>query len=229
MVTLTYDEEHLPRSGSLDRRAMPLFFKRLRKRYSFRYFQSGEYGDRQMRPHYHALLFGMDFPDKVRVNRRKEYPEWTSAELEETWGQGGCLLGSVNFESAAYVARYCMKKVTGRDKEAGHYELVDTSTGEVMELEPEHATMSRRPGLGKGWYEKFGDIVTRDDSIIVRGHEAKPGRYYDGLLEERSPFALWMAKRERELERDPWNETEERLAVREACTTARLDLQRRVL
>lgn len=230
MVTLTYDDEHLPLMGSLDRRAVPLFLKRLRKATGpFRYFQVGEYGELTMRPHYHALLFGKDFADKVRVNRTEEYPEWTSETLESTWGSGRCLIGSVTFESAAYVARYVTKKVTGRDAVGGHYELVDTSTGEVHALEPEYGTMSRRPGLGKGWYERFGEGVERHDSVVVRGREAKPPRFYDGLLEERSPFALWMAKRERELARKPENETEDRLVAREAVAKSRLTLKRRSL
>jgi len=217
-VTLTYSDENLPEGGSLDRRAVPLFLKRLRKRIAprrLRYFQVGEYGEKLGRPHYHALLFGYDFPDKVRISARKEYPEWTSETLETTWGAGRCLVGSVNFESAAYAARYVTKKVTG-DLAAAHYRGV----------EPEYATMSRQPGLGRGWFEQFGNEVYPNDRVISRGHPGKPPRYYDSLLEEAAPFEAWMVKRERELAGE--THTEERLKSKEKVATARLNLKGRV-
>lgn len=231
-MTLTYDDEHLPRGGSLDRRAVPLFLKRLRKRIAprkLRYFQVGEYGDVTARPHYHALLFGYDFADKQAIRPAKDYPEWTSETLESLWGAGRCLIGSVTFESAAYVARYVTKKVTGRDQAAGHYRCVDVASGDVVEMVPEYGTMSRKGGIGKSWFEQYGNEVYPADEVISRGREAKPPRFYDSLLEEASPLEMWLVKRERELARRLDNETPERLVVREHVARARLSLKRRDL
>lgn len=229
MVTLTYSEEWLPKGATLVPRDFVNFMKRLRRRIAprkVRFFGCGEYGDEAMRPHYHLLLFGYDFPDKLRVRTSKEYPEWTSDILEQTWGFGSTLIGSVSFESAAYVARYVTKKISG-PLSAGHYRYVDGD--EWVELEPEFGRMSRRPGIGRSWMEQYGDEVYPADEVISRGYEAKPPRYYDEICGAESPLELWMVKRERELARKPQDETEDRLIAREAVATARLTLKRRSL
>lgn len=69
--------------------------------------------------------------------------------------------------------------------------------------------------------------MERSDSVISRGREAKPPRLYDHMMEVSDPLAHWLRKRSRRLARDEWNETEERLKVREAVATARLSLKRR--
>lgn len=218
-ATLTYDDDHLPEGGSLDRRAFPLFLKRLRKSIEpakVRYFHCGEYGERSGRPHYHALFFGYEPKDKKRVERSSEHPYWTSVELEATWGQGRCILGNVSFESAAYVARYVTKKVTGARAEA-HY----------RGREPEYATMSRRPGIGRPWFEQWaGDVFPRD-SVTARGFPQRPPRFYDELLGASAPVELFFVKRGRAAKLNLQDQTEERLAVRETCATARANLYQR--
>lgn len=144
-VTLTYDDEHLPWASSLYGRDVQLFLKRLRKEFSdetIRYFLCGEYGERFGRPHYHLLLFGFDFSDKVILGSRRGQSIWRSPCLERLWPYGRSEIGSVTFESAAYVARYVMKKQVKRDA--------------VDELrEPEFIRMSLKPGVGVPWIEKF--------------------------------------------------------------------------
>ena len=150
--------------------------KRLRKTgVEARYFHCGEYGDQTGRPHYHACLFGHAFPDREKWAVRKGNPVWRSDELERLWPYGNSEIGSLTFESAAYVARYVTKKVTGRDADS-HYERLDPSTGELVQIEPEFATMSRRPGIGSGWFEKFGTDVFPSDEVVVNGHPSKPCR-----------------------------------------------------
>lgn len=178
-VTLTYADEYLPEGGSLDRRAFPLFMKRLRKEYgSVRYFHAGEYGERNGRPHYHALLFGL-WLDDVRAcgESQSGYPVFEAEGLSALWPFGIVQLGGVSFESAQYVASYCVKKVSGPRAEA-HYQRVD-GQGCVHQLEPEYATMSRRPGIGFGWYKEFRGEVYRDDGVLARGHLVVPPRFYD--------------------------------------------------
>lgn len=184
-ITLTY--EKVPENGSLDVTDFQSFIRRLRKKYhgkKIRYFHCGEYGDRLGRPHYHGLLFGFDFDDKVLFKETAGGRLYFSQSLRDLWGKGHCLVGDVSFESAAYVARYVLKKVTGADAEP-HY----------RGLAPEYVTMSRRPGIGKSWLEKFGAEVYPSDEVIVRGVACKPPRYYDNWLEGKDE-KLWRKVKE---------------------------------
>lgn len=225
-ITLTYDEEHLPANGSLDREAFPAFMKRLRKRLDplrVRYFQCGEYGAEFRRPHYHACIFGTGFADRYRWALRNGRESFRSATLEAAWGAGQAEIGALTFESAAYVARYCTKKVTGAQA-AEHYVVADARTGEISALEPEYATMSRRPGIGRGWIEKYHPEVFPLDEVISRGHPATPPRYYLEFLKETQPEAASKVSSKRRRARRREDETPERLQVREVCANARVNL-----
>lgn len=211
-ATLTYNDDSVPKTPdgllTLEPRDMVLFLKRLRKRYSdkrIRFFQCGEYGETTARPHHHILLFGMDFADKrLYTPNSRGHDRWTSRELEELWGYGQCLLGTLSFESASYVARYSMKKVLGPNAEAWYQGRV-----------PEYLTMSRRPGIGMEWWLKFGREAVLNDSIIVNGREVKPPKYYDGLTESVRPDIMAVVKdeRKREARKSPDN-TFKRLQTR---------------
>lgn len=222
-ITLTYADEFLPAYGSLDRQAFPKFMKRLRKRVGkVRYFHCGEYGERSGRPHYHACLFGVGFSDRYHWANRGGYPAFRSATLESAWPFGQAEIGSLTFESAAYVARYVTKKVTGKNAQE-FYEVVDPVTGELVQLEPEYATMSRRPGIGAAWYEKYGKQTYRHDEVVMRGHPMKPPRYYDVQLERDDPEKAQAVFKDRQRRRCAEDETDERLYVREMCVTNRLN------
>lgn len=190
-LTLTYDKEHLPLDGSLVLSHMQDFFKRLRRRYEgkkIRYYHCGEYGESLGRPHYHALLFNHGFKDKrLFSNRYGNNRIYTSDELSSLWTQGFSVIGDVTFESAAYVARYVMKKVTGK-KADSHY----------AGRRPEYTTMSRRPGIGKGWYDKFKGDVFPLDRLVVNGKETRPPRYYQDLLAKEDRSLAEFLKLERE-------------------------------
>lgn len=194
-ASLTYDPECLPADGSLSTRDVQLFWKRLRKRYGrFRYFASGEYGPSTQRPHYHAVIFGISFPDKkfYKYNDRGE-PLYVSAGLDDTWQNGLCVLGDVTFESACYVASYCVDKVTG-DRADEHYLRVSPD-GVVSEVLPERGWMSK--GIGRGWFEKYRDQTYATDSVVMRGIEMRPPRYYDTLFEGIDPSHLERLKLKR--------------------------------
>jgi len=224
-ITLTYNNESLPEFGTLDRKAFPKFIKRLRRRIdgNVRYFHCGEYGEITSRPHYHACLFGFDFEDKYQWTVRNDLPVWRSPFLEKLWPYGNSEIGSVTFESAAYVARYILKKVTGfaaRD----HYEIIDPLTGEIRQREPEYTTMSRRPGIGKTWYDQFNQEVFPSDEIIIRGKKQKPPRYYHEQYEIVDPEGAADVSKRRNEHRNRMDETPERLQVREVCTEKRTNL-----
>lgn len=174
-ITLTYNDQNLPAKSSLDKRDFVLFMKKLRKKYGekIRFFQCGEYGDLTNRPHYHACIFNFDFEDKKHFSTRNGIPLYRSESLEKLWKKGNSLIGEVTFESAAYCARYIMKKITGEPAEA-HYQ------GRL----PEYITMSRRPGIGKQWFDKYhADIYNHDILIIRDGIKCRPPKYYDSLYD----------------------------------------------
>lgn len=226
-LTLTYSDENLPDPPSLDRKHVQLFLKRLRKKVSprkIRFLYCGEYGEKTRRPHYHLLLFGYDFPDKRRHGRSGSGDYlYTSALLDALWGKGHALIGSVTFESAAYVARYSLKKVTGKPAAAHYGETVDPVTGEVtMTFQPEFFQASLKPGIGRPWLEKYKSDVYPNDYVVVRGHKCKPPRAYDKTLDEKE-VSLIAARRIRRAGKHKKDQTKERLRTREAVTTARIN------
>lgn len=183
-ITLTYRDERF----SLDYTDFQLFMKRLRARFPravIRFYMCGEYGELNSRPHFHACLFGFQFPDLVYLRSTDTGSKlYRSPILEELWPFGFSSVGDVTFESAAYVARYVMKKVSGSET---HHEIIDPDTGESFRRVKEFARMSlggrqRRGGIGKPWLMKFMSDVYPHGKIVVNGHECKPPRYFDKLF-----------------------------------------------
>lgn len=193
--TLTYDDEHIPYivnpdTGEMLQTLKPIhftnFIKTLRRQIEYhypdngliRFFGCGEYGSKTERPHFHIIIFGFEPPDKrlyrTTFNGNKLY---NSDFLEKCWKYGFINFGSVTFESAAYVARYVTKKITGEMADE-HYQ------GRC----PEFVRMSRRPGIGKKWLEKFkGDVYPQDFIVIRDGVKCRPPRYFDKIFEQWFP------------------------------------------
>jgi len=86
-----------------------------------------------------------------------------------------------------------MKKINGKQA-AEHYQTVDTKTGEVQQVKSEYTTMSRRPGIGKAWFDKYTSDVFPSDEVIVNGKPARPPRYYDSQYELSDPEDLAAVK-----------------------------------
>lgn len=226
-VTLTYRDA----PESLDYRDFQLFMKRLRKQFSgmkVRFYMCGEYGEQFSRAHFHACLFGIDFSDKVLFKGSKEVSIYRSSILERLWPHGFCSVGDVTFESAAYVARYVMKKVTG-DCADRHYSYVDMETGEVRQRTPEFNHMSLKPGIGADWLRKFSSDVYPHGKVVVNGVETQPPRYYDKIFEKMDGLKFDDMIYERYLEgvAHSQDSTEARLKVREAVAQARVNLLKR--
>jgi len=229
-VTLTYSDEHL--RPSLHYPDFQKFMKRLRKKFGkVRFYMCGEYGEQFSRPHFHACLFGVYFDDRV-VWKRLESGSilYRSAALEALWPFGFSSVGDVTFESAAYVARYVMKKVTG-DRADVHYNRVDVVTGEEVQLVPEFNRMSLKPGIGADWFRKFSPEVLVRDGVVVNGRVSKVPRYYDNMLQSMDGFRFDEVKFERFKKALTVLEdtTPERLADRELVTKARLSFKKRKL
>lgn len=184
-VTLTYADDALTFGGAdhgiLVPRDLTLFWKRLRKSgVRFRYFGCGEYGDLNNRPHYHAIIFGYDFPDKQYKTTKNGSHYFTSPSLNRIWGHGDCLIGDATFESASYVARYVMKKRLG--------DTADTYAEDG--ITPEFVVMSRRPGIGSAFYDEFENDMFPRDALHTRGHSSTPPRYFTERYRLRSKSLL---------------------------------------
>ncbi|WNK15025.1 MAG: replication initiator protein [Microvirus sp.] len=224
-LTLTYDSAHLPPDGSLSLDTFQKFMKRLRKHFvpsPVRFFHCGEYGGKLDRPHYHVLLFGVDFIDKKPYNNGKLCISETLAKL---WPFGFHTIGDVTFDSAAYVARYCLKKVTGDEAEA-HYETTDFVTGELTQRSKEYVTMSRRPGIGSMWYDKYSSETYRDDSVVMRGRSMRPPRFYDKRFELEDSDAMGRVRLARRAKLS-FDSSDARLAVQEEVASSKLSLSKR--
>lgn len=181
-ITLTYAEEHLPENGTLVLADFQKFMKRLRKKFHpqlIRFYGAGEYGEESNRPHYHACVFNCDFPDKKIWKTTNDTPLYTSEILSALWPMGFATIGDVTFDSAAYVARYIMKKVLGPHAEY-HY-------GDLL---PEFSVMSRRPGIASDWFKKYKSDLYPSDFITIKGRKQKAPKFYDQLLEKEDP-ELW--------------------------------------
>lgn len=253
-ITLTYNDLNLPKDGGLQLKDWQLFMKRLRKEIEcpIKFYHAGEYGDQYLRPHYHALIFGYDFPDRKYLKKTPSGMRIDSSSmLSGLWQQGYASVGNVTFESAAYVARYCMKKVLGKGKDVQDaqglkpYERMDSRTGAVLCVRPEYVVMSRggrtsRGGIAADWIRKFeSDVFPRDYVVVRGGKKMPPPRYYDSQYELKNPVDLERIKLHRisrcSKKEEVWNDflrkyqtldanRDERLAVMELVKTQQVSL-----
>lgn len=181
-LTLTFNNLNLPATGSIDVRDIQLFIKRLRKElwpHKIRYAACGEYGSLLQRPHYHLLIFGYDFPDKKPFQKHKSNIYYRSAQLEKLWTSGYSSIGSLTFESAAYTARYILKKQKGVDYDYRIY---------YDGRRPEFFVTSRRPGIGLQWISSYHRQVSQNGYILIRNgvRVGVPG-YYKSFLQLNYP------------------------------------------
>lgn len=230
-ITLTYDDEHLPYGQTLVKNDFQTFMRRLRKEHAknnnnakIRFFHCGEYGEKNGRPHYHAILFGIHFADKRKHSTNEQGDTlYTSETLSRIWGKGHCLIGAVSAETCGYTARYILKKVTGKQAKE-HYQYIVPETGEVIHKQPEYITMSLKPGIGYGWYERFKTDVFPADRVVQKGKEQLPPSYYTRLLEKEDEQTLKKIKLKRLTRAAKYkaDQTPERLADRETVKRSKL-------
>lgn len=231
-LTLTYDSVHCPYPPSLRYSDVQKFLKRLRKRVGpVRFFAVGEYGEEHGRPHYHLCLFGYDFPDQKFWKMSGDNKLFRSAELEVLWPFGQSSVAELNFKTAAYCARYVLKKVTG-DLADVHYRFVDAETGEVSMRVPEFCRMSLKPGIGGSWFDKYSsDVYGAGDYVVINGRRCKPPRYFDKLYKRLDEDAFGELKESREFRAYPKRSENmpSRLAAREKVQKAAISTLRRKL
>lgn len=153
-ITLTYDDEHLPKDGKLVKKDLQDFFKRLRKKHNVRYFACGEYGDTYRRPHYHAIIFGLDFlGDAIPIGDG----HFINDHLSNIWGRGRTTVAPASFSTICYTVGYVAKKIGDPDS----FQL-----------------MSSRPGLGANYISRFEDDLRRTGVIWIEGREYPLPEYF---------------------------------------------------
>ena len=261
-VTLTYrdkkdctlsqlsDGYHIPDDWSLNLDHFQKFMKRLRKAFApqkVRFFHVGEYGRKCKhgidvdrvgcplcfvgRPHYHAALFNCSFPDLLSYTSDGGVLRYTSPMLESIWKYGFVDVGELNFASAAYGARYILKKVNG-GRADDHYMTYDLN-GEVTWIRPEYVTMSRRPGIGREWYDKYRDDIFPADNVPVAGYGIvqKVPRFYEEIFKTEDPLSLEEIKAIRQKFKEEHSEdyTPQRLIDRYNVKRAQLKFLKREL
>ncbi|QXP44305.1 MAG: replication initiator protein [Arizlama microvirus] len=169
-VTLTYDDEHLPKGGVLVKKDLQDWLKRFRRAIEpvkIRFYGVGEYGETNGRPHYHVFLYGVS-PCCEEVVR-------------STWNRGLVHVGTVTHDSASYIAGYTVKKMTNKDDPR------------LNGRPPEFCRMSLRPGIGADamwdvassvlWLDRDGDVP----QALNHGRRNMPlGRYLRNLLRVRT-------------------------------------------
>ncbi len=230
-ITLTYSPKHLPPGATLLLEDWRYFIKKLRRAYPdiiIRYYHSGEYGvatkenGQIARPHYHALLFNIAFRDKILFKEINGIPLYTSDKLSRIWGKGHASVGEITMQSAAYVARYIMKKQypSRHDEQANkkykeNYERVNRDTGEIKKVKPEYSTMSRNIGIE--WFREFNKDVYNKDFLTYKGEKFKPPKYYDRLYSDLHPERMEKIKTQRlkSMKKQEKNHTLDRLRTRE--------------
>lgn len=163
-VTLTYDDEHLPES--IMKSDIQHFIKRLQRREkNVRYFVTGEYGDRTRRPHYHAILFGIDFlGGSYPINERM----YGNKILDSIWQQGQCAVENLTTGSAMYTAGYTAKKIGSKDT---------------------FSLQSRQPPIGQRWLRAHHDNIRRNCQVVIEGKTLPVPRVYLNWLKGAETFA----------------------------------------
>ena len=162
-ITLTYDNEHLPKDGKVSKEEMQRFFKRLRQEFGeCRYLCVGEYGKANKRPHYHAIVFGLHIPD---ANAVLGHPK--SVRFSKVWPYGEYSLDEVTYASANYVAQYTTNKL-------------------FKNVSNEFLLVSNRPGLGYNWCVRNIPKILEYDKVygyFGSCKEARLPRYFDKVAE----------------------------------------------
>lgn len=204
-LTLTYDDDHVPMSSYIDedgcvqmsqtlyKQHFTAFIKRLRARLAYagkpeiRFFMCGEYGSTTFRPHYHAIMFGLELDDLKLYKRSRGYTYYNSELLQTCWPHGYVVVGAVTWETSAYVARYCLKKLTGKAA------VLYSDLG----VEPEYNNMSRKPGIAAQYYYDHPEMYDYDEiylSLPSGGRKIRPCRYYDKLYDLDNPVKMQLIR-----------------------------------
>lgn len=155
-ITLTYDDLNVPFNSdlnlSLKKKDFQNFVKRLRKSspdVHIKYFAVGEYGSHTKRPHYHAIIFNIQFDDLVVCGDKM----FSSKKLESIWKKGRCTVQDVNATTCRYVCGYMLKDTRPK------------SEFNKIGIEPPFTLISKKPSIGMDYYLKNKDRLANGGLI----------------------------------------------------------------
>lgn len=245
-ITLTYDPDKYPTTGSLDYVHFQKFMRRLRKNFpntEIRFYMCGEYGEKHKRAHFHAILFNLDFKDTYQRGLTKTgQPDLDSPTLSRIWGLGRTSVGPANQDTIGYVARYITTKISGRSQDINpntglrydaSYDRFDPETGEFLyKVKAEFNRMSLKPGIGQKWFDQYYADIYPEDSVRLRdGRRIKPPRFYDTKYDSIDPDGFEAIKQDRILKalKNAEEATPERLAIKAEVLKARMSKHNRTL
>lgn len=204
-LTLTYNNENLPKNRTLVKRDLQLFWKRLRKTGAkIRYIACGEYGPKTLRPHYHAIIFNYFPKDATTFGKNyKEDDLKTSKTISNLWGKGFVVVARANYKTAAYVARYCVKKAYGIEMKVKH------------NREPEFIIASKKPAIGTNALTNTAlwEKIRRNNGLLLK---------IDGkVITKKIPSITRKKWRELYDREDYYNWTETRARAQKECARTR--------
>lgn len=188
-VTLTYNNNNLPKNKTLVKKDIQDFLKRLRyyekgyepwenpknskKENPIRYFACGEYGPKEGRPHYHMALFNY-MPNDLKLYKQNHNGDnlYMSQDLQKIWGKGFVIIGMLSPESASYIARYVQKKA-GIAPKTRIYKYNDKNQTKTIrkrktEREQEFIIMSTGVGLGRKYWEENKEFIKKYQYISIK-------------------------------------------------------------
>jgi hypothetical protein len=227
----------LPADYSVSVREMQLFMKRLRRRFpgvTIRFYAVAEYGekaDATKRPHYHFILYGMQFPDAVPSDKsQRGLPQWQSEILSSLWGKGRTVIGEVGPHSISYVAGYIFEKLGGKLAEEAYSNRVHAVTGELCNVRPPFNLMSNKPGIGEAFWRLYQDSDAQGDFIVRDGKRRNMPRSVirkrlEALPSDEAREAAKLARRQAIAEAiallPPEENAQSRVLVKELCAVLR--------
>lgn len=195
-VTLTYDDDNLPKDASLDPRDVQLWLKRVRRYVHpqlIRVFYVGEYGDTTFRPHYHAVLFGLDISH--------------ARNLHKIWGKCSprrftvTPLSEAALERSQYISSYTVKKMTkkddprlgGRHPEFARMSLKNGGIG--IATADKVASSLLTSSFGRDFLKQEGDVPS---ILKSHGRTFPIGRYLRGKIRDKVQTQIPVSNSQRE-------------------------------
>lgn len=199
-TTLTYNDENLPKDNSIHKEELSEFFDKLRdnlKPYKtkIKFMASGEYGDENTRPHYHAIIFGINIDlnnwfYQFRNGKQQICYRSENEIIEKTWTKGEVYNGYVSYNSARYVSSYVFKK---------YYDELAEETYKKYNLEIPFRKVSN--GIGKNFWIDYGNQILKRGYISINGEPNTIPRYFLKLTEKENIFDLRRKQLDIELEK----------------------------
>lgn len=140
MITMTYGRDGEGMSDHMNACVLTYsdvqkLWKRLRKDgYKFKYIVAGEYGSKNLRAHWHAIIFLEGNLPKIKLDGKIQ--QW------DYWPHGHVVAETVHINSARYLCKYILKD-------------------ENDEFSQSHFSMSKKPPIGTNYFEQLAELQVR--------------------------------------------------------------------